>query len=225
MKSFTDQFISDLYGSILHVETQSLTGLEVVYDGLGNASSLSVGLSGEGAKITGSLTSGNIIYPNHSSLINFIDYIYPIGSCFLSLNNSNPANRFIGTSWQQVGQARVITGVGTGTDSNGVSRTVAAGDNTGGLYQQTLSSSNIPDHFHYIANTISDHSTDKDLLTPTNYMALGGRAAASNYAYELEGNSIVPTVGKTSGVIGANQTSPITTTNPTYGLYIWIRIS
>jgi microcystin-dependent protein len=225
MKSFTDQFISDLYGSMLHVETPSLTGVDVVYDGLGNASSLSVGLSGEGARITGALTSGNIVYPTYPSLINFIDYIYPIGSCLLSLDNANPSIRLLGTVWTQVGQGRVITGVGTGTDSNGVARTVTSGNNSGGLYQQTLSASNIPDHFHYIANTVSDHSTDKDLLTPDNYMALGGRAAASNYAYELEGNSLIPTVGKTSGLIGANQTSPVTTTNPTYGVYIWTRIS
>ena len=47
MKSFTNQFISDLYGSILHVETSSLSGLSSVasvYDGLGNQTSFSVGL-------------------------------------------------------------------------------------------------------------------------------------------------------------------------------------
>jgi hypothetical protein len=225
MKSFTDQFISDLYGSMLHVETPSLTGVDVVYDGLGNASSLSVGLSGEGARITGALTSGNIVYPTYPSLINFIDYIYPIGSCLLSLDNANPSIRLLGTVWTQVGQGRVITGVGTGTDSNGVARTVTSGNNSGGLYQQTLSASNIPDHFHYIANNIADFAPDRDPLTSENYMARAGRLQTNPVSYNLEGNDVIPTVGKTSGIAGVGQTTPITTTNPTYGVYIWTRIS
>jgi hypothetical protein len=228
MKSFTDQFISDLYGSILHVETPSLSGVDTVttvYDGVGNASALSVGLSGVGATVTGTFTAGNIEFPSYPNLIKFIDLLYPVGSCLITLDATSPASRFLGTTWSQVGQGRVLAGVGTGTDASGVSKTITPGVNAGGSYQQTLSSGNIPDHFHYVANVVTDFSSDKDDLTPNNYLARGGRSQNSTASYNFEGNAVLPTVGRTSGVVGANQTSPIATTNPTYGVYVWTRIS
>lgn len=227
MKSLTDQFISDLYGSLLHVEAESLSSANIndVYDGLGNKSSLSLGMENNGAVITGSLSAGNLIFPSQPSLIKLIDYIYPVGSCLLTLDSTNPATRFIGTTWVQVSQGMVITGVGTGTDAGGVSKTVTVGANTGGFYQQTLSSSNIPDHFHYIANEIEDFSADKDSLISTNYLARGGRLQTNPVSYRLEGNAVLPSVGRTSGVVGASQITPITLTNPSYGVYVWNRIS
>lgn len=227
MKSLTDQFISDLYGSLLHVDADSLSSSNVpdVYDGLGNKSALSLGLENEGAVITGSLSAGNIIFPNQPTAIKLIDYIYPVGSCLLTLDATNPSSRFIGTSWVQVSQGLVITGVGTGTDSQGVTKTVTAGANTGGYYQQTLSSSNIPDHYHFIANSIEDFSADKDDLVSTNYLARGGRLQSNTVSYKLEGNAVLPSVGRTSGVVGASELTPIQLTNPSYGVYVWNRIS
>lgn len=227
MKSLTDQFISDLYGSLLHVDADSLSSASLpdVYDGLGNKSSLSIGLEGQGAVITGSLTTGNIVLPNQPTLINLIDYIYPVGSCLLTLDPTNPSSRFIGTSWVQVSQGLVVTGAGTGTDTQGVSKTVTVGSNTGGFYQQTLSSSNIPDHSHFIANEIEDFSADKDDLLSTNYLARGGRLQTNPVSYRLEGNAVVPSVGKTSGIVGFSQLAPISLTNPSYGVYVWNRIS
>jgi len=227
MKSLTDQFISDLYGSLLHVDADSLSSANVpdVYDGLGNKSALSVGLENQGAVITGSLTTGNIVFPQQPSIIALIDYIYPVGSCLLTLNSTNPSVRFVGTTWAQVSQGLVITGVGTGTDKNSVSKTTTVGFNSGGQYQQTLTVDDIPDHYHFIANTLSDHSTNKNNLSDSNYLAQGGRTPASTYAYELEGNEIVATVGKTSGISTKLAANPITTTNPSYGVYVWNRIS
>jgi hypothetical protein len=227
MKSFTNQFISDLYGSILHVETSSLSGLSSVasvYDGLGNQTSFSVGLSGRGATITGSLTSGNIIFPQNPSFIQFVDYIYPVGSCLLTLSAVNPQNRFIGTTWIQVGQGLSLAGVGTGTDSANISATILSGVNQG-LYQQTLSSSNIPDHYHYIA---SDDEPALNDVRPTanDYIKVAGRNEnVSQAAYNLAGTDTPPTLGRTSGVANQGAPVPITTTNPTYGVYIWIRTS
>jgi hypothetical protein len=227
MKSLTDQFISDLYGSLLHVDADSLSSANVpdVYDGLGNKSALSVGLENQGAVITGSLSAGNIVFPQQPSIIALIDYIYPVGSCLLTLNPTNPSVRFVGTNWEQVSQGLVITGVGTGTDKNSVSKTTTVGFNSGGQYQQTLTVDDIPDHYHFIANTISDHGVDNNDLSESNYLAQGGRLFTSFFAYELEGNATPAIVGKTSTIVTKVSSTPITLTNPSYGVYVWNRIS
>lgn len=227
MKSLTDQFISDLYGSLLHVDAESLSSspLPAVYDGIGNKSSLSLGLENQGAVITGSLTTGNIVFPNQPSLINLIDYIYPVGSILLTLDNTNPSTRFIGTSWTQVSQGLVVTGVGTGTDSQGVSKTTTVGFNSGGKYQHELTLNDVPEHYHFVANTEDDHSVGDRDLTSTNYIAQGGRSFVSNFSYKFDGNAIVPTLGRTSGVAEKSSNTPIQLTNPSYGVYVWNRIS
>jgi hypothetical protein len=227
MKSLTDQFISDLYGSLLHVDADSLSSASVpdVYDGLGNKSALSLGLEGEGAVITGSLTTGNIVLPNQPTLINLIDYIYPVGSCLLTLTSTNPSTRFIGTVWQQVSQGLVVTGVGTGTDAGGVSKTTTVGFNSGGKYEHSLTVDDIPDHYHFIANDVSEHNTGQNDLAASNYLTRGGRTIVSNYAYELEGTANVASIGKTSTIAAKVSSSPITLTNPSYGVYVWNRIS
>lgn len=227
MKSLTDQFISDLYGSLLHVDADSLSSYNVsdVYDGLGNKSALSLGLENEGAVITGSLSSGNIVFPNQPTAIKLIDYIYPVGSCLLTLDATNPSSRFIGTSWVQVSQGLVITGVGTGTDANNVSKTTLVGFNSGGKYQHELTVDDVPEHYHFVANTEDDHSVGDRDLTSSNYIAQGGRAFVSNYSYKFDGNALVPTLGRTSGVAGKSSNAPIQLTNPSYGVYVWNRIS
>lgn len=227
MKSLTDQFISDLYGSLLHVEAESLSSANItdVYDGLGNKSSLSLGMENNGAVITGSLSAGNLIFPSQPSLIKLIDYIYPVGSCLLTLDSTNPATRFIGTTWVQVSQGMVITGVGTGTDADNVSKTTIVGFNSGGKYQHTLTVNDIPDHYHFVANTEDDHSVGDRDLTSSNYIAQGGRSFVSNYSYKFDGNALVPTLGRTSSVAEKLSSNPITLTNPSYGVYVWNRIS
>jgi hypothetical protein len=227
MKSLTDQFISDLYGSLLHVDADSLSSANVpdVYDGLGNKSALSVGLENQGAVITGSLSAGNIVFPQQPSLITLIDYIYPVGSCLLTLDSTNPSVRFVGTSWVQVSQGLVVTGVGTGTDTGGISKTTTVGFNSGGKYQHEMTVSDVPEHYHFVANTEDDHSFGDRDLTSSNYIAQGGRAFVSQFAYRFDGNAIIPTLGRTSGVAEKTSTTPISLTNPSYGVYVWNRIS
>lgn len=198
MKSFTDQFISDLYGSILHVEGTALSGLDVVYDGLGTASSLSVGLEGQGAKITGSLTSGNIVYPVHPSLINFIDYIYPVGSVLFSYNNTDPATRFIGTTWTQEAKGRFIVGAGIGTDGV-TSRTYTVGDDNIGEYKHKLTIAEMPSHNHSFDNF--GYRADRDNDENKGYWDTGG-TLFTNF----------------TGGDQAHENTP-----PAFGLYVWRR--
>lgn len=74
--------------------------------------------------------------------------IYPVGSIYLSVNNSNPSNYFGGT-WVAWGSGRVPVGVNT-SDSN--FNTV---EKTGGESEHTLTVDELADHTHAFSGTTS----------------------------------------------------------------------
>ena len=58
--------------------------------------------------------------------------LFPVGAIYLTYNNNNPQN-FLGGTWTQFGQGRVLIGQGTGNDGN-TSMTFTTGGGTGGTY-------------------------------------------------------------------------------------------
>lgn len=72
-----------------------------------------------------------------TALINTtLNSIYPVGSVYISLTNTNPGTYLKGT-WEQFAQGRTLIGVGSGSDgSNTQSFTV---NDTGGEYKHMLS--------------------------------------------------------------------------------------
>jgi len=50
-------------------------------------------------------------------------------------------------------------------------------------------------------------------------------AGVGTFEYRLDGLGSVANVGRTSGVVRTQAISGITTTNPSYGLYVWRRTS
>ena len=93
----------------------------------GNASFNSALIVGGNVSITGSLTVGG------KTLLN---YIYPVGSIYMSVNSTSPATLFGGT-WERL-KDRFLLGSGD-TYSNGA---------TGGAATHTLAVSEIPSHNH-----------------------------------------------------------------------------
>lgn len=85
------------------------------------------------------------------SSISFDD-IYPVGSIYMSVNSTNPANLFGGT-WTQL-KDRFLLGAGS-TYTNG---------STGGSATQKLSVANLPSHTHpqYVATTGGSTSANLD---------------------------------------------------------------
>lgn len=68
---------------------------------------------------------------------------YPVGSIYLSINNTNPAEWFGGT-WEQIAQGRTLVGVDINdTDFSNVNK-------VGGEKVHTLTESEIPKHRHPI---------------------------------------------------------------------------
>ena len=64
---------------------------------------------------------------------------FPVGAVYITYNNNNPGN-FIGGTWVQFGQGRVLMGQGTGNDGS-TSKSFTFGGDTGGTYKNT--------HNHY----------------------------------------------------------------------------
>jgi microcystin-dependent protein len=150
-----------------------------------------------------------------------IDYLYPVGSVYITADNNNPTTRLGGT-WGQISEGRFIVGVGTETDADNVIKGFLPGDNAG-VYTMTIDASNIPPHFHYVANTDSAYAQDAPTVTSETSVIADAFAVASR-AYTLRGSISQPSVGRTSS-FGSGTPTPIAITPPSYGLYIWQRIS
>lgn len=81
-----------------------------------------------------------------------VDWIYPVGSIYISVNSTSPANLF-GGSWTQL-RDKFLLGAGN-TYTNG---------STGGSATQRLSTANLPSHTHpqYVATTGGSTSANLD---------------------------------------------------------------
>lgn len=74
-----------------------------------------------------------------------INSIYPIGSVYISLTETNPSTYLKGT-WEQFGQGRTLIGVGTGDDGTNTQEFEV--NTTGGEYKHKLVIDEIPSHAH-----------------------------------------------------------------------------
>jgi hypothetical protein len=230
MSSLTNKFISDWYTSELHTEGSSLSASSDIYDGFGNKSSLSIGLDGNGATVRGSLTAGNVVFPSKPSITPFIDIVYPIGSIYLSTNLTDPSNIF-GGSWRRISEGRFIVGVGSGFDSNNTSKNYSVGADVNGVYSYSLTVENLPEHYHYVATPETVKQSEGVFsfvsnLNPSNYLAYVRESspAITTFDYAFGASETAPSVGRTSSVGGLSG-SAITSTPPSFGAYIWERIS
>ena len=199
-KSLTNTNVSETYVGVLHAEGAPLpaSGKADIYDGFGNKSALSVGREGDGVEVSGSLG------PNFAAAI--ADVIYPVGSLFFSKDNNNPGSRMAGTSWAQVAQGQFVAGVGTGTDINGTSHTVTAGDtDTDGEYGHTLTVSELPAHTHPIKNSSKGGTND-------NIAYYGDHGSTAHYPQSTD---LLP------DNTGGNQSH--NNLPPAFGMYVWER--
>ncbi len=74
---------------------------------------------------------------------NIVDVVYPVGSIYMSVNNSNPSTLFSGTTWEQI-EDKFLLGA---SSVNAASPTYSGGD-TGGNSTHTLTTDEIPSHSH-----------------------------------------------------------------------------
>ncbi len=209
--SLANQFIADLYTSLLHLSGLQLgTELNYVYDGVGNQT----GIALSGARVV----INNIIQPQVATAIQFIDYLYPIGSVILTTTNTNPGQRFTGTTWSQTASGRFLTGVGVGSDGS-TTRSFNVGNNTG-QYRSTL-----PPHKHGVGRFTETFNNDVWLIT-------GDWSDSNSYSMRyMPGDSIGTSttiqVGTPNGIKTSlpieTDTTQINNTPPSFGVYVWER--
>ena len=199
-ESLTNTNISETYVGVLHAKGEALpaSGQEDIYDGFGNKSALSLGRAGQGIDVDGALGS------NFKAAI--ADTIYPVGSVIFSIDNTNPGDRFTGTTWLQVSKGKFIAGVGQGTDNSSDTHTVAAGDvDTTGEYKHQLTVTELPEHTHPIKNSSNRGNND-------NIAYYGDHGSNSGYPQSTD---LLP------DNTGGNQSH--NNIPPTFGMYVWQR--
>lgn len=81
----------------------------------------------------------------NTTINNTINSIYPIGSVYISLTETNPGSYLKGT-WEQFGQGRTLIGVGTGDDGTNTQEFEI--NTNGGEYKHKLVIDEIPSHSH-----------------------------------------------------------------------------
>lgn len=92
---------------------------------------------------------------------NSINYFYPIGSIYMSVNNTNPSQT-IGGTWVAYAQGRTIIGVGSNGTTNYTNGLI------GGSSTKKLSISNISSHSHTITPSGTVTSTFSGTSVNTN---------------------------------------------------------
>lgn len=70
-----------------------------------------------------------------------------VGEIIAIDGDADPNECYHGTRWTRIAQGRVLAGIGTGTDSNGATRTFTAGDNPG-EYEHALAEAENAPHRH-----------------------------------------------------------------------------
>lgn len=148
-----------------------------------------------------------------------VDIIYPVGSIYMSLNNTDPTYLF-GGEWERL-QGRVLVGAGTDTDINGLQRTFVANE-TGGEYNHTLTIDEMPSHTHIQEqhrhaqnkNTFMNDTQNYDTRSSGSSGYYMGANLATYYTdYETAINQ------NTGGSLSHNNVQPY------LSVYMWKRIS
>jgi hypothetical protein len=135
---------------------------------------------------------------------NIADFLFPVGSVFLTATNINPQAQFPGTQWSKISAGRFLVGQGTGTDRFNSARGYGEGADSIGAYKWPLSEAEIAPHSH-------------------TYLA-GGREVVSREVdgTEVSGTASVETSkrGGVNGVVQSHENCP-----PAFAVYIWRRDS
>ncbi len=208
--SLENQFISDRYTSLLHLSGSNLTdNLDFVYDGLGNQTPIQVS--------NDKVVINNVEQPPSltNSTIKFFDLMFPVNSIYLTADNTNPTTRFSGTTWELVSEGRYLAGVGTGSDINGVSKTITEGSNldSTGEYEHVLTISELPNHSHDQNNRIESSRQLVDI-------SLGIPVERGRSDDIDDGKSSLSTKTTSTGESQSHNNTP-----PYFGVYVWKRTS
>ncbi len=146
---------------------------------------------------------------NTTQLNNIIDYIYPIGSIYFTVDNTNPGARWENTKWVRFAEGRTIMGYSSAIESFNNIETV------GGEYEHTLITSELPAHAHTFV---------------PRYMKYSGQGGKRKAKDSGANNTIISISSEddffestNTSIVGENQ--PFELLSPYITTYIWKRVS
>ena len=124
--------------------------------------------------------SGNIDAAGFGTTL--LNLIYPVGSIYMSVNNTNPGTYLTGTTWVAWGSGRVPVGVSSDSEFNTVEK-------TGGEKAHTLTTTEMPSHNHdhkeWIFNGATATGAHYGFGYQSNTGTLYTRSAAGSAANEV----------------------------------------
>jgi hypothetical protein len=126
-----------------------------------------------------------------------IKNIWPIGSIYMSVNNTNPSTYFPGTTWAAWGSGRVPVGVNAGdTDFGTVEKTggaktsinTSSGSGTSG--GTSITEAQLPSHSHSQTGTFSGNSGNQSAKHRHRWYGDKNQGGESNSAYNAGNNGV-----------------------------------
>lgn len=149
----------------------------------------------------------------NTTIDNTINSIYPVGSVYISLTETNPGTYLKGI-WEQFGQGRTLTGAGTGNDGSNTMNFKAG--TTGGSYEHNHTYGvKLNDYYSNISNLNlrnSDGSWEGGVVD-------GNRNAYVNVACQQDNKEISSQAFKIEA-----DTSNSRTMHPYIAVYFWKRV-
>lgn len=135
--------------------------------------------------------------------------LYPVGAIYITYGNTNPGT-FLGGTWVQFGQGRVLMGQGEGNDGS-TSMSFTDGS-TGGEYNHTLTTNEMPSHNHTL---YFDNGQVAKLWNISTQFASGSQSTIVSYGT----SNNYPQIANTGGGGSHNNIQPYIT------VYFWRRTS
>lgn len=156
---------------------------------------------------------------------------YPVGSIYLSTNETSPADLFGGT-WEAYGQGRTLVGVGTGEDTRGEQLEFLI-NQTGGEYKHALSVEEMPSHNHTLTAVTGTASTTASYVTrSSNGSNSGTISIPSNTGdvgptnYNFSPKTVLTSASSSSKTTSSSGSSSAhNIMQPYIACYMWKRIS
>ena len=209
--------------SLSGIGTYAATTYAISATKIGYSDNSNLGVDNVQAAIDGTCTkfSSQLTNLKNEVKTETLNEMYPVGSIYIttSISTASELEKTLGIgTWESYASGKTLVGVGTGTDSNSVSKTFKINE-TGGEYTHNLTTSEMPSHSHTIDHThnIASKTYETNTVSLTGSISMHN-SAASTPVYHASGifkeNSVAPsysyvgnlqTAGATSvGVIGIN---------------------
>lgn len=175
--------------------------------------------------------TGLMKYTTGSGYVTINQAMWPIGSVFLSVVNTNPASLLGFGTWSQIAQGQMLAGFKTG-DADFGTLEGTGGSKTANL-AHTHSYSDVVNHTHPVSISDPQHHHTQQTRN-TGSLGTSGSASSTNTNDNSQGQTLDASTGITattsnpaggvaSGTTGSGGSAAQSVLNPYFTVYVWKR--